>query len=185
MTTAAPADQRIPAVVAELAASGEGFSFDGRSWVWKGYRNADQSLKDRWRFNFSAIQEYLTASLGADLLSEAAGARANTVDASAAGDPAQSTAAGNGHDTGSEETQARAPPPSLHDAIAQFRSAIAGVGLTPPDTIEADGEVHRFASNGKRGDDAGWYVLHGDGLPAGTFGCWRLGISENWNASAG
>ena len=66
--------------------------------------------------------------------------------------------------------------------IEQFREAIRSAGLEPPDTIEADGKLHRFPSNGKQGDDAGWYVLHGDGIPAGSFGDWRTGVSEPWRA---
>jgi len=68
---------------------------------------------------------------------------------------------------------------------AQFRDAITAAGLTPPDVIEADGKLHRFASNGKRGDDAGWYVLHGDGIPAGAFGDWRTSLSQTWRADVG
>jgi putative DNA primase/helicase len=67
----------------------------------------------------------------------------------------------------------------------QFRDAIRSAGLEPPDLIEADGKLRRFASNGKRGDAAGWYVLHGDGIPAGAFGDWRTGISESWRADVG
>jgi putative DNA primase/helicase len=51
--------------------------------------------------------------------------------------------------------------------------------------IEADGKLHRFPSNGKRSDDAGWYVLHGDGIPAGHFGDWRTGVSQPWRADIG
>lgn len=69
--------------------------------------------------------------------------------------------------------------------IEQFRQAIQSAGLTPPDVIEADGKLRRFASNGKRGDDAGWYVLYGDGIPAGIFGDWRTGISQTWRADIG
>lgn len=58
-------------------------------------------------------------------------------------------------------------------------------GLEPPDEIVADGEVRRFATNGKRGDDAGWYVLHANGIPAGAFGDWRTGASETWRANVG
>jgi putative DNA primase/helicase len=57
--------------------------------------------------------------------------------------------------------------------IDQFRDAIQAAGLTPPEVIDADGKLHRFASNGKRGDTAGWYVLHDDGILAGSFGDWR------------
>lgn len=69
--------------------------------------------------------------------------------------------------------------------IEQFRDAIRSVGLEPPPGIIADGKLHRVASNRKRGDDAGWYVLHGDGIPAGSFGDWRLGISQSWRADIG
>ena len=69
--------------------------------------------------------------------------------------------------------------------LEQFRDAIRAAGLEPPDTIEADGNLHRFASNGKRGDDAGWYVLRGDGISAGRFGDWRTRISQSWRADIG
>jgi putative DNA primase/helicase len=61
-----------------------------------------------------------------------------------------------------------------------FLSAIAASGLTPPDTIFADGKIHRFSTNGKRSDDAGWYILHLDGVAAGSFGSWREGRTETW-----
>lgn len=67
-------------------------------------------------------------------------------------------------------------------AIELFREAIRAAGLTPPDTIHGDGTLHRFSTNGKRGDDSGWYVLHLDGLPAGAFGCWRQGLQSTWCA---
>jgi len=73
----------------------------------------------------------------------------------------------------------------LTDATTQFADAIRSAGMTPPDFIEADGELHRFAPNGTRHDDAGWYVLHGDGIPAGSFGDWRTGLSETWRADIG
>ena len=66
-----------------------------------------------------------------------------------------------------------------------FREAIRQAGFDPPDHIEADGELHRFSTNGKRGDKAGYYVLHLDGIPAGLFGCWRKGFSQKWRADIG
>ncbi|SEQ33349.1 toprim domain-containing protein [Giesbergeria anulus] len=63
-----------------------------------------------------------------------------------------------------------------------FLSAIMAAGLTPPESIEPDGTMHRFSSNGKRGDKSGWYVLHLDGVPAGVFGCWREGLSQTWSS---
>lgn len=73
----------------------------------------------------------------------------------------------------------------MHNAVEQFRDAIRAAGLNPPDTIEADGKLRRFAPNGKRGDDAGWYVAHDDGIPAGAFGDWRTGLSQTWRADIG
>lgn len=61
-----------------------------------------------------------------------------------------------------------------------FQGAISSAGLTPPDTIIADGKIHRFSTNGKRSDDAGWYILHPDNIPAGSFGNWREGRTETW-----
>lgn len=73
----------------------------------------------------------------------------------------------------------------MTDVIDQFRSAILAAELNPPDVIVADGKLRRFASNGKPHDDAGWYVLYGDGIPAGSFGDWRTGISQTWRADVG
>ena len=70
-------------------------------------------------------------------------------------------------------------------AIDQFQDAIRAAGMTAPDTIEADGVLHRFAPNGARGDDAGWYVLHDDGIPAGAYGNWRTGENLTWQADIG
>ncbi|MCA1604763.1 MAG: hypothetical protein LC775_04645, partial [Acidobacteria bacterium] len=70
------------------------------------------------------------------------------------------------------------------NAIDLFRAAMRAHGLNPPEII-ADGRLHRFTSNGRRGDDAGWYLLHGDGIPAGCFGDWRTGFSQTWRADIG
>lgn len=73
----------------------------------------------------------------------------------------------------------------MANPIEQFREAIHASGLTPPETIEADGKLRRFASNGRRNDDAGWYLLHADGIPAGSFGDWRIGLTQSWRADVG
>ena len=73
----------------------------------------------------------------------------------------------------------------MREAIEQFRTALQVAGLEPPDFIKPDGKLHRFATNGKQGDDAGWYVLHIDGIPAGAFGDWRTGIRKTWRADIG
>lgn len=69
--------------------------------------------------------------------------------------------------------------------IDQFRHAIEAAGLEAPAEIYADGKLRRFSTNGKRSDDSGWYVLHTNGIPAGSFGCWRQGITVGWKKTAG
>lgn len=69
-------------------------------------------------------------------------------------------------------------------AVDEFRHTIEQAGLTAPDAIIPDGKLHRFASNGDRDDDAGWYVLFADGIPAGSFGCWRAGLMQKWCAKS-
>lgn len=66
----------------------------------------------------------------------------------------------------------------------QFRQAIADSGLTPPDHLVADGDLHRFSKDGTKWDDSGWYVYFSDGL-GGVFGCWSWSLTENWRADAG
>lgn len=62
----------------------------------------------------------------------------------------------------------------------EFREAMRSAGLIPPESIEP-GKLHRFSSNGKRGDDAGWCKLFPD-LAGGVFGDHRTGIYEVWQA---
>ena len=56
-----------------------------------------------------------------------------------------------------------------------FCEAMTSQGIQPPADFIADGRMHRFSTNGKNGDRAGWYILHLNGLPAGSFGNWRDG----------
>ena len=70
----------------------------------------------------------------------------------------------------------------MSDLIEHFRLAIAATGLEAPMSINSDGSIHRFSTNGKRSDDSGWYMLHMDGTPAGAFGCWRTGLQSSWCA---
>jgi phage/plasmid primase-like uncharacterized protein len=62
-------------------------------------------------------------------------------------------------------------------------------GLEPPDEIHMDGKIHRFKSGTKgspgHGDKPGWYLVFGDGIPAGRFGCWRAGMEVTWRADVG
>lgn len=69
------------------------------------------------------------------------------------------------------------------DTIQNFRTAMLDAGLTPPDVIEADGQLHRFHVEGdKRGSRNGWYALHLDGRAAGVFGSWKSGLRSTWAA---
>ena len=72
----------------------------------------------------------------------------------------------------------------MSDTIDLFRQAIADAGIEPPDSIEADGLLHRFSTNGRSSDKSGWYMLHLDGVAAGGFGCWRAGLQSTWCAKA-
>lgn len=64
----------------------------------------------------------------------------------------------------------------------QFVKAIEAAGITPPESVVDDGKLHRFSSNGKPRDEAGWYILHSGNIPAGIFGDWRTGLSQTWRA---
>lgn len=71
------------------------------------------------------------------------------------------------------------------EIVTQFRAEMVAAGVTPPDDIKADGRLHRFASNGKPKDDAGWYVLRAGTVPAGVIGDHRTGLQQNWRADIG
>lgn len=85
-----------------------------------------------------------------------------------------------------------APPPEkrIDPPEDQLRDAIAAAGLEPPEQIIMDGKIHRFksgtkGSGNKGGDKPGWYLIFGDGIPAGRFGCWRMGFESPWRADVG
>lgn len=67
------------------------------------------------------------------------------------------------------------------EVMGEFRRAMELASIPAPDHVIADGRIHRFATNGRPDDRSGWYVFYDDGLPAGAFGCWRLGVSETWS----
>jgi len=84
-----------------------------------------------------------------------------------------------------------APPPEKLVATpeAQLIDAMRAAGLQPPEEILMDGKIHRFKSGTKgapgHGDKPGWYLVFGDGIPAGRFGCWRAGMEVTWRADVG
>lgn len=83
-----------------------------------------------------------------------------------------------------------APPPEklVAPPEAQLIDAMRAAGLEPPDEILMDGKIHRFKSGTKGApgiDKPGWYLVFGDGIPAGRFGCWRMGMEVTWRADVG
>ena len=66
---------------------------------------------------------------------------------------------------------------------SDFLQAISTAGVKPPQNVVIDGQIHRFSTNDKIGDNAGWYVLkdYGD-FTFGAFGDWRTGIQEKWSS---
>ena len=82
-----------------------------------------------------------------------------------------------------------APEKLVAPPEAQLIDAMRAAGLEPPDHIEMDGKIHRFKSGTKgspgHGDKPGWYLIFGDGIPAGRFGCWRAGMEVTWRADIG
>ena len=83
------------------------------------------------------------------------------------------------------------PPPEKRIAPPeeQLIDAIRAAGMEPPEEIHFDGKIHRFKSGTKgspgHGDKPGWYLVFGDGIPAGRFGCWRAGVEVTWRAEIG
>lgn len=71
------------------------------------------------------------------------------------------------------------------EILSRFIEALRGAGIVPHDIgeIVADGTLCRFRIAGdKPGTKNGFCTLHLDGIPAGSFGSWKLGISQTWRA---
>jgi putative DNA primase/helicase len=70
------------------------------------------------------------------------------------------------------------------DAASQFIDAMCAAGIEPIEPIAAvlaSGQPVRFRAQGDRkGRKNGWAQLHLDGIPAGVFRHYRLGIRETW-----
>lgn len=71
----------------------------------------------------------------------------------------------------------------MSDACQSFHAAILAAmpGADVPKLIEP-GRWHRFSTDGRRDDTAGWCKLFND-MRGGVFGCYRQGISETWSAA--
>jgi putative DNA primase/helicase len=80
---------------------------------------------------------------------------------------------------------------SSAEILRNFRQAVLeNIGYAPA-MIDTSGTLHRFTSNGKTHDKAGWYVCHETRLLInggnewgiiGTFGDWRTGNTHQWNS---
>jgi putative DNA primase/helicase len=67
--------------------------------------------------------------------------------------------------------------------INQFQAEFLSNGITPPQEIIADAQLHRFHIEGdKSGSKNGWYVLYLDGVPCGIYGSWKKGSYFKWSA---
>ncbi len=76
-----------------------------------------------------------------------------------------------------------APVTSPRPPEQPFYDFMASNGLAPQEMPIADGKIHRFFVEGdKSGSRNGWYVLYGDGIPAGAFGSWKNGEWHKWSA---
>ncbi len=71
------------------------------------------------------------------------------------------------------------------DITRQFADAMANAGLRTDAEIISDSVLRRFHVEGdSRNTRNGWYVLHGDGIPAGEYGSWRTGLQATWVANS-
>ncbi|HIF5533494.1 TPA: phage/plasmid primase, P4 family [Vibrio parahaemolyticus] len=72
------------------------------------------------------------------------------------------------------------------DSKMKFITMLVEHDLQPPKQVFIDGKLHRFSSNGKAGDKAGYYVLYAnsDGSIGGKFGCWRSCETTFWSSKS-
>lgn len=69
------------------------------------------------------------------------------------------------------------------DTLREFADAMRASGIETDDAIIADGKLHRVTlKTDKKLTKNGWYVLHSDNIPAGSFGNWKTGITTTWCA---
>lgn len=91
-----------------------------------------------------------------------------------------------GNLTGIFDRLPKTPAIPVHD---QIEIAMRNAGIEPPPEIHIDGHIHRFKSGttGKRGasNKPGWYVFYDGEIVAGSFGCWRADIEQNFRQDIG
>lgn len=71
------------------------------------------------------------------------------------------------------------------DHTEAFKSYMEATGITPPEHITSDGNIHRFTMpDEKRNRKSGWYVYYASGdYSRGAFGDWRSGVTHHWTAT--
>ena len=74
---------------------------------------------------------------------------------------------------------------NVASAEEQLRQAMLDAGVLPPSSIHIDGILHRFSTNGKKDDDAGWYVANDGFIPFGAFGDWRSSETITFRGNIG
>ena len=78
------------------------------------------------------------------------------------------------------ESNSKCTNPSVESA---FLDAMRAAGIEYHGPIIADKKLHSVKANGDRTAKT-WYVLHPDGLPAGSFGDHKLDIKKTWCAKS-
>ena len=79
-----------------------------------------------------------------------------------------------------------APVTATAEVIDRFRAALAARDIVPPESIIADGSIHRCDAAGKNGKRDAAYLLHLDGIPTGGLENWRDGKGwESWRFDIG
>lgn len=69
--------------------------------------------------------------------------------------------------------------------IDEFKKAISQAGISPPNIIISDGNLHHFSTGSNSNKESGWYVYHDGDIPAGAFGDFRTDTNEKWRANIG
>jgi len=76
--------------------------------------------------------------------------------------------------------------PGVATVLEQFRSALIARNIIPPESIVADGRLHRCDVAGPRGRGDAAYLLHLDDAPAGGLENWRDGQGwQTWRLDFG
>ena len=77
------------------------------------------------------------------------------------------------------------PHVDLHYAVLDAMTA-AGCAPSNPQIIVFDGRLHRYDIEGDRkGRQNGWFVLHDTRIPFGSFGSWKIGVTQRWSSMDG